>query len=255
VGGNDIKRLIYTKETMGLKLPRRKKRNLKLSLAYRLVRWTPLSPRRKLKLLLDLSWIFSRLAHEQTFKTDVRPAQEEEEEDILLSGIPPNASVLDIGCGKGYVIETMLTKTVNITGIDFDGNSLEEAKKRAGNSSVSWICDDVFNYLNANADIRFDCIILSHVLEHIEEPGGFLKGLTDRAMHFYVEVPDFESNHLNLFRKSIGTDLVYTDSDHVSEFDRKELEAMFQECGLRIVRSEFRFGVLKYWCESTLSDT
>jgi SAM-dependent methyltransferase len=237
---------------MGLKLPRRKKRNLKLSLAYRVVRWTPLSPRKKLKLLLDLSWIFSRLAHEQTFKTDVRPAQDEEE-DILMSGVPANASVLDIGCGKGYVVEMMLNRTGNITGIDYDRNSLEEARKRVANSSVIWICNDVFNYLKENTDTRFDCIILSHVLEHIEEPGRFLKALTDKARHFYIEVPDFESNHLNLFRKSIGTDLVYTDADHVSEFDRKELEAIFLECGLRIVRSEFRFGVMKYWCESTLS--
>jgi hypothetical protein len=42
-----------------------------LSLVYRVGKLFPLTPRRKFKLFLDLSWIFSRLAHEQIFNTDI----------------------------------------------------------------------------------------------------------------------------------------------------------------------------------------
>jgi hypothetical protein len=47
----------------------------------------------------------------------------------------------------------------------------------------------------------------------------------------------------------VDTDLIYTDSDHVSEFERTELEGLITDSGLKVIRAEFRFGVMKYWCE------
>ena len=97
---------------------------------------------------------------------------------------------------------------------------------------------------------RFDIIILSHILEHIEEPQAFLSSLSGKARFFYIEVPDFEATHLNMYRQAVGTDLIYTDRDHVSEFDREEMEEIIHVSQLTIVETEFHFGVMKYWCSS-----
>jgi SAM-dependent methyltransferase len=233
---------------MGLKLQRKKKRNFKLSLAYRLGKLIPVSSEKKLKLFLDLSWIFSRLAHEQIFNTNLTP--DEPGIDLFSSFINTDSSVLDIGCGKGHMITRIIHKTKNIVGVDYDKLSIEAARKCISEPEVTLLHDDVFNYLKKNPGVKFDYVILSHVLEHIDEPQIFLNSIIERARYFYIEVPDFEASHLNLYRQLVGTDLIYTDADHVSEFDRKELEKIISECGLQVIHSQFRCGVMSYWCET-----
>lgn len=231
---------------MGIKLTRRKKRNIKLSLAYRAAKLIPLRPKAKLRFLLDMAWIFSRLAHEQFFKTSISLPQNDE--DILVSFITPSASVLDIGCGKGYIIKRILHRTSNIVGIDYNMDSIAMAKAAVGIPGVSFICEDIDHYLQKN-QVYFDYLILSHVLEHMDEPDKFLKRIRAIGKYCYIEVPDFESNYLNVYRQAVNTDLMYSDADHVSEFDRNELQKIIEESGWKIVRCEFRFGVMKYWCE------
>lgn len=232
---------------MGVRLPRKKTRNIKLSLAYKIAKFIPLNSAAKLRFLLDMSWIFSRLAHEEFSRSNV-PLPDKKEEDILTAFIRPGSSVLDIGCGRGYVIKRILPRTKKIVGIDYSKDSIEFAKTALSETGVSLICDDIAHYLQHN-QIYFDYLILSHVLEHIDEPDQFLKRIRAIGKYCYIEVPDFEFTHLNVYRQAVGTDLLYSDADHIAEFDRVELQQLITACGWNIVRSEFRFGVMKYWCE------
>ena len=43
--------------------------------------------------------------------------------------------------------------------------------------------------------------------------------------------------------------LIYTDNDHVAEFDRDELKEIFSACDLEILKSEYMHGVQRYWCK------
>lgn len=234
---------------MGIKLKRKKDRNIKLSLAYKLFKYLPLNKKSKLKLYLDLAWIFNRLAHEQTFKTNIK-VNTSPDDDFLLKKIKKSTKVLDIGCGRGYVIDRIMSKTENIVGVDYDQSSIDYAKNKLKHTKVELLCDDVFNYFSSNPKEKFDVIIMSHLLEHIDNPNEFLIKVSDKSNYFYIEVPDFENSHLNLYREAIGTDLVYTDADHVSEFDRKELEEMIESVKLEILDKEFSFGVMRYWLQS-----
>lgn len=234
---------------MGIKLQRKKRRNYKLSLAYKLSRLMPLSHEIKLKLYLDMAWIFARLAHETTFKSKIK-VEYEPESDFLFQKIKENNAILDVGCGKGYVVDRLLPKTSNIVAIDYDMEAVDKAKARIPN--VDFRCVDVFDYLHTIDSKQFDVIVLSHVLEHLDDPDRFLKKISKYSRYVYIEVPDFESTHLNLFRNKVGSDLIYTDADHVSEFDREELQTLIANSNLIVVDAEFRHGVMKYWCESIL---
>lgn len=233
---------------MGIQLARKKKINLKLSLLYKLhkVPFFPTSEKR-LKFYLDLSWIFSRLAHEQTFATPVS-WNEKKLNNFLRDGIEPQSKVLDLGCGHGYIIKGILDLTSNITGIDYDISSIEAARNNIIHPDVQFVCADVFEYLDSNPDKRFDIILLSHILEHVENPGSFLKKLTSYSSRIYIEVPDFEATHLNLFREAVHSNLNYTDDDHVSEFDRAELKQLVEAAGLIVTAEEYRYGLIKFWC-------
>lgn len=234
---------------MGIKVARNKERNIKLSVIYKLQK-LPFFPssEKRLRFYLDLAWIFGRLAHEQTFQTKIGN-QVKTENFFLRRKIPVNANILDIGCGYGYVISDLLDITKNITGIDYDSTSIENAKKRIQAKEVSLFCIDVFEYLKDNPEKKFDIIILSHLIEHIDNPEVFLKKLSTKAPLIYIEVPDFEATHLNLYRQAVHSNLNYTDADHVTEFDRKDLMEMISQAGLLVFAEEYRFGLMKFWCK------
>ena len=234
---------------MTLRLARKKKKNFKLSLGYRLSRLLPMSSDRKLKFFLDMAWIFSRLAHEETFRSSVYIGGDSLN-TFLLDGVPRDCSLLDIGCGKGYIMKQLQTKTNHILGVDYNKEDIEYLSQHLPHPDIKVICDDIFNYMAKLEGVYFDVIVLSHVIEHIDEPEPFLAKLIDKAKTFYIEVPDFESNYLNAYREKIGTDLVYSDADHVSEFRRDDLFAMFKRLDLQVLSSEFRGSVMKFWLAS-----
>lgn len=230
-----------------IKLERKKRRNILLSILNKLQKLIPLNPEKKLKLFLNLTWIFARLSHEQIFKTKILLIQNNEN-DFLINLIPKNSYVLDIGCGRGHIVNRLIDKTTNIIGIDNDKYSIEIAKKSILNTPIQFFCVDVFKYLKENEDKKFNVIILSHILEHLDNPNKFLFNLADKADYLYVEVPDIEATYLNIYRETLKVDLIYSDADHVTEFDRKSLEMIINEAGLFVLKAEFRYGVIKYWC-------
>lgn len=49
----------------------------------------------------------------------------------------------------------------------------------------------------------------------------------------------------------LGSSLVYSDGDHVSEFDREELQEPVKRAGLDVVDAEYRFGLQRLWCRKS----
>jgi SAM-dependent methyltransferase len=144
----------------------------------------------------------------------------------------------------------MLKKTDDIVGVDYDLTSLKVAESKFIGKNIKLIHADVFDYLKSIPRGSFDYIILSHVLEHIENPTEFLRKLTGMSNFIYVEVPDFDSNYLNHYRSLIMTDLIYSDADHVNEFDREELCSIINSAEFSIIKAEYRGGVMKLWCKN-----
>ena len=95
---------------------------------------------------------------------------------------------------------------------------------------------------------KFDILILSHILEHLDNPQIFINMFKDYFKFIYIEVPDFEKNYLNLYRKDLNLNLIYSDADHISEFDRDELKSLLNSSHLKILKEDYRFGVQKFWC-------
>lgn len=232
---------------MGMKFERNKPRNLLASVFYKLDKLVLLPKKTKLRFYLDLEWIMWHLAHDFIYRSE-QNLTDDAADDFLVDKIRQDARILDLGCGRGFVAKRLLRKTRNILGIDYNAASIAEARGKFPDSGPEFVCADVFEYLEKNAERRFDVVVLSHILEHLDEPGEFLGRLLAVSDFFYIEVPDFESAPLNAYRQSAGTDLAYNDADHVYEFDRAEMTALIAENNLRIVDSEFKWGVMKFWC-------
>jgi len=75
--------------------------------------------------------------------------------------------ILEIGCGKGYILKWMRDKGYsNIEGMDLSPEDVETAKEYVGIDGV--YCVDAAKYLLTKESV-YDCIIGKDILEHIEK--------------------------------------------------------------------------------------
>ncbi|NJN71836.1 MAG: class I SAM-dependent methyltransferase [Limnothrix sp. RL_2_0] len=85
--------------------------------------------------------------------------------DTLIKHIGTNSRILDIGCGEGILLK-MLTESgfSNVTGIEISEISSQKARENGLNVMTGSFLD------RQVVEGTFDVVILSHVLEHFENP-------------------------------------------------------------------------------------
>jgi len=99
--------------------------------------------------------------------------------EAVFSLVPVSAArILDIGCGSGTLGEKLRQQRERqIVGITY---SQEEAELASGRLSQA-ICADL-NSFDFSPLGQFDCVIMSHILEHLYSPETFLQRLK-RVLH------------------------------------------------------------------------
>ena len=88
-------------------------------------------------------------------------------------------AILDFGCGTGELLTVPLAKSfpdINFVGVDDDASSIEFARERnAGIDNLTFSYPDELDH-----SARFDLIIASEVIEHVEHPEELLAFLRDK---------------------------------------------------------------------------
>ena len=95
--------------------------------------------------------------------------------DVLKESTPPEGVVLDVGCGNGIISRGLGAQGFNVYGIDVSDKAIEKARSRNTHPNVRF---DVINAEQLVADGKtYDAVVLSEVLEHLQDPGSLLRVL------------------------------------------------------------------------------
>lgn len=82
--------------------------------------------------------------------------------------------VLDAGCGEGYGTALLAERAASAVGLDRD-EAVAVARERHGGANLAYRAADLTKL--ADLDDRFDLVVSCQVIEHLEDPVGFLRGL------------------------------------------------------------------------------
>ncbi|HWB33887.1 MAG TPA: class I SAM-dependent methyltransferase [Candidatus Paceibacterota bacterium] len=86
---------------------------------------------------------------------------------------PNHGTVLDVGCGVGNFLAHAAQKGWNVSGIDFDHDGIEAAKKTFGLKDLE--VADVIEYKKRHPEKSFDLVTFFDVLEHIDNHNEFIE--------------------------------------------------------------------------------
>jgi SAM-dependent methyltransferase len=144
--------------------------------------------------------------------------------------------LLDVGCHVGNLVAAARERGFDAEGIDLDPISTAEGRRLGRNVRAARI-DDVNG--------SFDVVVMSHVLEHVDDLRGFLSGVGDVIApggHAYILVPHYRG----LMPRLMGNRWIgWFPSQHVWHFTPETLVQVVEEASaLRVARLATR-GVIE----------
>lgn len=163
--------------------------------------------------------------------------------DFFVDRIREGESVLDIGCGKAELAYDLAARGgARVTGIDINREALAFARAQFTSDRLELVEADARTWEPGRT---FDVVVLSNVLEHIEDRVGFLRRLVAVAQpsRFLIRVPVLERDWSVGLRRELGL-FYFSDPTHFAEYDRALLIDELSAAGLRAVEIDQRWGEL-----------
>jgi 2-polyprenyl-3-methyl-5-hydroxy-6-metoxy-1,4-benzoquinol methylase len=100
-------------------------------------------------------------------------------------------SVLELGSSKGVFTKLLLPLSDDITCVEASGAAVADAKQLLGDAHVTYFHS---TFEDVKLPRRYDNIILTHVLEHLDDPVGVLRLVNDEwladAGRFFLVCPN-----------------------------------------------------------------
>ena len=152
--------------------------------------------------------------------------------DFFVDRVQPGDRVLDVGSGKGELAYDLVVRAnAEVVGIDHDEHHLAFARRRFRHERLRFVGGTAPAELPGE---RFDVIVLSNVLEHVEDRRGLLRALLESAAPraILIRVPVLARDWTVPLRRELGL-AYFSDPDHEIEYDVETLETELASAGLR----------------------
>ena len=167
---------------------------------------------------------------------------------FFATHVAPGNRVLDLGCGYGAVARSIAQSVpeAEVTGIDIEPDNVAQARKAANPSNLTFVEGDA---TEAFPDGAWDVVVLSNVLEHIDERVGFLAKIRERLspQTILIRVPLFERSWHMPMRREVGANFL-SDPDHRIEHTHEAFEDEVTRAGFKIVELRTPWGEIWARC-------
>lgn len=166
--------------------------------------------------------------------------------DFFVERVRAGERVLDVGCGVGVLAADLArARDAIVTGVDLDRRAVAEARRLRRDPRLTFLTADA----RSLPDGRFDVVILSNVLEHLDDRVGFLREVVARAApeRLLIRVPQFERDWRVPLKQELGVDY-RLDPTHRLEYSLERLEAEAAEAGVVVQERQVRWGEIWAVC-------
>lgn len=171
--------------------------------------------------------------------------------ELIKDLLPPDGTLLDIGCGDGTAMNVAQKYGFDVYGNDISDNASKNVKKGLGEKIYSGISIENINLREKS----FDCITMFDFIEHIDNPLRYLyicHDLLKEEGRLIVSTHDSKS----ILKKIMGKNWSYLNPDeHLNFFTKKTLKIFLRNSGFKIsfienvpkyVNLEFLYNELKW---------
>ena len=165
---------------------------------------------------------------------------------FFVERIKAGEKVLDIGCGNGDVAFSIAETGAVVVGIDVNEHLIHLALRNYRKHNLSFIAADATKWLPSGC---FDVVVLSNVLEHIDDRRHFLMTVCEkvRPKRFLIRVPMINRDWTVPLKKELGMPYL-SDPTHFLEYTRDGLEAELKSAGLIVESVETVWG--EFWIQA-----
>jgi ubiquinone/menaquinone biosynthesis C-methylase UbiE len=162
---------------------------------------------------------------------------------MIKAGVT-NSAIVEVGCGKGYFLETLIEDlNLNNQAIGFDPSYEGDLIKYDGRLRF------IKHYFDSKCEqLKADSLVCRHVIEHVPEPLLFLKeikaalnGSKDCRLFFETPCVDW------IFKTKTIWDFFY---EHCSLFNTQSLAFLFRKAGYQVTNIESVFSDQYLWLEA-----
>lgn len=145
----------------------------------------------------------------------------------------PGRSVLDLGCGGGFMVDGFARLGAEVSGIDISAGAIAYAQKHFPRGSYY---SEPMATFRARG-LRYDFVFSSEVLEHVPGPDELLAtfaAVTRSGGHLFVASPD--AGH-KLVPANIAEWNQVAPPEHIQLFNRESARILFARYGFTLVKA------------------
>ena len=145
-----------------------------------------------------------------------------------------NGSILDIGCGNGYLAQFCSPERYH--GYEIDPVSINSAIKKFPQ----------YRFSPKKPESKFDTIVLLAVIEHIANPEAFVSSILENLKNtgrVIITTPHPSLEWVHFLGAKAGLFSFHADEEHEQLFTRKKMTLLAEKTGLKVIyRKRFLFG-------------
>jgi len=168
--------------------------------------------------------------------------------DFFVNNIDENNTVLDLGSGRGDVSFDVACKTKeSVIGMDISIFNCRHAMATYKLSNLSFINGNIYTDIPLK---HFDVVILSNVLEHLDNRVDILSNIKTKTtpQKILLRVPYFERDWVVAMKKEMGVDY-FLDKTHKIEYTEEEFCEEMKRANIEITKMLFKWGEIWAVCK------